>query len=300
MNETPFISESEFDACSDCRQAEVFLHRYVEGELDPIRSQLLSAHLESCASCRSARRELERERLWLIEGAVNAPPLSEHFREKVLARLRNERAEALQRRRSDIFFRATGAAAAVLILAFAAFQSLDESGSSPEAARETAKVVFTSDSGAGSHAPPSLAAQLVSLPPSDIQDALEEPTDCIEDEVQESDIDVDPAVTAGADSSRGAGAPVWGSKLGNVARMAAELDVNATLPRWLPIAQDDPCRPDPNQDGKAGWDDVAILCQAIIRGAPEHFLDGGHESALVEDCWDLCVRRLERRVEFGS
>ena len=296
MNEPPFISESEFDSSSsDCRQVELFLHRYVEGELDPIRSQMLAAHLESCASCRCARRELERERLWLIEGAVNAPPLSEHFREKVLARLRKDRAETIQRRRSEIFFRATGAAAGVLILAYAAFHSLEEPRGSPEAALETAGVVVPSDSGPASTTFP---VQFVSLPLSQDRDAFEEPIDCIDDENQEPDAGVDPAGIASAASSQEERSPPWRSKFGVVARMAAELD--ATSPRWVIIEQGDPCRPDPNQDGKAGWDDVAILCQAIIRGSPEHFLEGGHESALDGDCWDVCVRRLERRVGSGS
>ncbi len=296
MNDTPFISKDELDSdSSGCRIAEPFLHLYVEGELDPIRSQLLSAHLESCAACRSARRELERERLWLMESTVSAPPLSEHFREKVLARIRKEKAEAVERRRSDIFFRATGAAAAVLILAYAAFHSLEEPRRFPEADHETAKVVFPHATGAAGPASSSSGARFVSLPLAEAQDAWVESMDCIDDEAPEDEPGVDPETEG---PSGEAGESPRRFKIADVAQMAAELE--ASLPRRLSIEENDPCRPDPNRDGKAGWDDVAILCQAILRGSHEHFLDGGHESALVGDCRDVCIRMLEQRVEFGS
>jgi hypothetical protein len=99
------------------------LHRFVEGELEPIRARLLEEHLTTCPECEAAREDLERERLFVVESLVSSPPLSERLTRKILRRAERElcqRGNALFARRLRRLAVALGAsilgAAALLVL----------------------------------------------------------------------------------------------------------------------------------------------------------------------------------------
>src|SRR5213593_102466 len=102
-----------------CREAQHYLHQYVEGELDPIRSSLIREHLKACAACQKEREALEAERLWFLEAVVDAPLLSGRFQEKILEKVRKaKRQAALQR----LLGRAGSFAAAFLVIGLTAIQ----------------------------------------------------------------------------------------------------------------------------------------------------------------------------------
>ena len=49
----------EVEIQSDCERIEPILHRYVEGELDRIRSQMVERHIAVCSACLSEKEQLE-------------------------------------------------------------------------------------------------------------------------------------------------------------------------------------------------------------------------------------------------
>jgi hypothetical protein len=56
---------------------------------------------------------------------------------------------------------------------------------------------------------------------------------------------------------------------------------------------DDPCRPDPNKDGKTDINDIAYSCQILIGGlshASRHSLDSSDSAASDPDCEEYCAR----------
>lgn len=77
---------------SDCEKTAPLLHRYVEGELDPIRSHMVERHLATCPACLFEKEQLDLERLWLVERALEGPVLSTRFVDKVMEPVRREAA----------------------------------------------------------------------------------------------------------------------------------------------------------------------------------------------------------------
>ena len=82
----------EVDMQTDCQRIAPVLHRYVEGELDPIRGQMVESHLTECPACLSEKEQLDMERLWLVETAFEGPILSTRLVEKVMEPVRREAA----------------------------------------------------------------------------------------------------------------------------------------------------------------------------------------------------------------
>ena len=50
----------------------------------------------------------------------------------------------------------------------------------------------------------------------------------------------------------------------------------------------DPCEPDPNQDGKTDWNDVAYSFQVILSGQPPSPLDVSEVTLPDPDCENVC------------
>lgn len=99
-----------------CKDVEKDLVAYAEGDLDDLRSEVVRAHIEACARCRS-----EAQSVWRtleLAAAYRVPPLSRGGGVRMLARVR-EGVEG-HRRRRRVHRRLTQAllaAAAVLTLA---------------------------------------------------------------------------------------------------------------------------------------------------------------------------------------
>ncbi len=79
---------------TNCTSVVPLLHRYVEGEIDPIRSRRIAEHLASCRSCADRKEQLDVERLWLVESLLDSPALSERFAGKVRSAIESESAPA--------------------------------------------------------------------------------------------------------------------------------------------------------------------------------------------------------------
>ena len=102
--ESPYHMQPDHTLIS-CREAEAYLHLFVEAELDQLRSVRLEDHLTACDSCRTLKAELDSEQLWLIENAVRSPTLSANFASKVSAEIRRE---GLHRSSFSIWLRKAG------------------------------------------------------------------------------------------------------------------------------------------------------------------------------------------------
>ncbi len=89
----------EVDMQTDCQRIAPVLHRYVEGELDPIRGQMVESHLAECPACLSEKEQLDLERLWLVETALEGPILSTRLVDKVMEPVRREAAARSSSRR---------------------------------------------------------------------------------------------------------------------------------------------------------------------------------------------------------
>jgi anti-sigma factor RsiW len=72
----------------DCKKAEFFLLRSLDGKLDPEKKALLQAHLEKCPSCQKKDREF-RMILGLIRPQTVPEPLP-YFKERLLAKLKEK------------------------------------------------------------------------------------------------------------------------------------------------------------------------------------------------------------------
>ena len=106
-----------------CSSAQIHLHAYVEGELDPIRSGLLKEHMEDCSACRNQAEELKLERAWLLEACVDSPALPESFTKKVMLRVKEEKSAQTRQARRSMYLRlgGLGAAAAVVMVSVLTF-----------------------------------------------------------------------------------------------------------------------------------------------------------------------------------
>ncbi len=108
------LPEEPRAAQTDCQRIVPTLHRYVEGELDPIHSRLVEKHIALCPACFNEKERLDLERLWLAEAVFEGPALSARLVEKVMKTVRRE---AASRSRSRWLRRLalSGAAACVAV-----------------------------------------------------------------------------------------------------------------------------------------------------------------------------------------
>lgn len=236
-----------------CSEVEKSLEAYVEGELEGHRLHLVARHVESCGNCAARCLEYQRERLRLIEAAVDSPELPESFARKVAARALAERRRALAARWRDAFFRVSGAvaAAAMLLLAVSVGTGPEvRDGDRPQPARSPSalKESFgrTALAGIPKAAPPSptfrerAASELAMLP--EVHDAV---------------------FAAYRLGPRGSGV-------------------------WVP-EQQALCLPDPNNDGRSDINDVAFSFQLLLPDRPPA-LAGHEEEAADPDCVDICLK----------
>lgn len=78
-----------------CKDVEKDLVAYAEGDLDDLRSEVVRAHLEACARCRSEAQAVRRT--LRLAAAYRVPPLSEGAGVRMLAGVR-ERVDRRRRR----------------------------------------------------------------------------------------------------------------------------------------------------------------------------------------------------------
>ncbi|MSS71601.1 MAG: zf-HC2 domain-containing protein [Candidatus Latescibacteria bacterium] len=96
----------------NCEDVERDLVAYAEGDLNDVRSEVVRAHLETCACCRAEAQSLQRT--LEMAGAYRIPPLSKAAELRMLAGVRErERRRRVYRHRLAPAF---SAAAAILIL----------------------------------------------------------------------------------------------------------------------------------------------------------------------------------------
>lgn len=107
--------EIPYELLSDCEKISPILHRYVEGELDPIRSRVVESHIGWCPACLEEKEKLDLERLWLVENTYAGPALSARLIDKVMAPVARE-AAARARARRWRWLAGTCAAACLLAL----------------------------------------------------------------------------------------------------------------------------------------------------------------------------------------
>jgi len=259
-----------------CAEVRECLHRYVEGETEPFLSGLVEAHLSRCETCRGMRKRFEGERLWLLEVAIDTPQLSPNFRKKIRRRIEKDLREVHALRRREAFFRFSGVACAVLILALAAvnFQRRP-----PD--EERVADVGRSDALPSRDLPPAGGVDSLLPPPEEsIVDVVESPGPPF------------PSVLGEGLPSREPQRPPeqarLASHLNDVVSAALKLDRSRRPARGRGV--EDPCRPDPNRDGKMDLNDVAYSCQVSLVGAPPEPLSESERAPSDPECEDLCLK----------
>lgn len=255
-----------------CADAERILDAHVEGELRGFELALLERHLRGCAVCAGRRAELERERVWILEEALASPSLPESFPEKVVSRILESRRRALAERFRAAFFRISGVAAAAAALLVAAL--LEPPGPREESPAES---------------PGAVRAALVGL-------ERRGPSEGFVPEADVSDADCDAAEDAGLAREGPPGAllspppperPRLPPTVEDLVFAAYRL---GPRPRhvWVP-ERGEPCRPDPNSDGKSDVSDVAYSLQFLLSDRPLALVET-REVPGDPDCVDICLR----------
>jgi hypothetical protein len=262
----------------DCGFTRHHLHAFIEVELDPIRCNLLREHLGSCTDCRELAEDLKLERLWVVESMVDSPALSLEFLPRVMQQARTEARRAAWAARRRAWLPWLGVAA--LLVGAALVASRFDGGRAP--APEPLAVagssggprrVHTGSPGVERAVPavPVVApVVLASSPPAAVRRDPEERRPL-------------PEQHPAPGRSRG-GVPSFGQVV-SFASSLAPLDRRAPVP-----AEDDPCKPDLNSDGRTDWCDVAYSLQVLVRGAPPEALHGEEPTTEATDCDDHCFR----------
>ncbi len=278
-----------------CREAEAYLHLFVEAELDQLRSVRLEDHLTACDSCRALKTELDSEQLWLIENAVHSPTLSANFASKVSSEIRRE---GLHRSTFSTWLRKAGSwpglAAAGILLALLVFTGRDniETGGPAvdlAAADGAPPVVPAVIAAHSTEAPSPVGKSSVAL--SEV--ALSEPAVGIG-----SEKNPDLKLTATASEVSTAREPITTLTaglnqldMGKLFGLFARRYEKARLPTAKPIDPDDPCLDDLNDDGKVDGGDVAYGCLLLLEAKPSAPERDSTKSAEAPDCdnRDPCV-----------
>tara|TARA_B100000809_G_scaffold75884_1_gene73573 strand:- start:1006 stop:1875 length:870 start_codon:yes stop_codon:yes gene_type:complete len=280
-----------------CREAEAYLHLFVEAELDQLRSVRLKDHLTACDSCRTLESELASEQLWLIENAVRAPTLSANFASKVSAEIRRE---GLHRSAFSIWLRKTGPwpglAAAGILLALLVFTGRDSLTT-----RDPATDLASADG-----ALPVVPAVIRATDFTEVPSPIGAPSTIGKSLVTLSE----PAGRIGSEKNAGlkltATAPEVSTAREPITILTAglnQLDMGklfglfarryekARLPTAKPIDPDDPCLDDLNDDGKVDGGDVAYGCLLLLETKPSAPERDSTKSGEAPDCdnRDPCV-----------
>ena len=275
-----------------CREAEAYLHLFVEAELDQLRSVRLGDHLTACDSCRALKAELDSEQLWLLENAVRSPTLSANFASKVSAEIRRE---GLHRSAFSTWLRKAGPwpglAAAGILLALLVFTGQDNIETGGPA---------TVDLAAADSVPPVVPAVIPAA------NSTEAPSPVGKSSVTLSE----PAVRIGSEKNPGLKLTATVSEvstarepittltaglnqldMGKLFGLFARRYEKARLPTAKPIDPDDPCLDDLNDDGKVDGGDVAYGCLLLLEAKPSAPERDSTKSAEAPDCdnRDPCV-----------
>jgi hypothetical protein len=245
------------DACS---RVDDLLHLHVEGELESIRENIVREHLAACAACRHARDELVEERRWFIEAAVKSPPLPARFRKRIIQRIAGRERSVARKQRRVVLTRAAGIAAA-LALAFLIFRAPPRDGNGARLAGEDGVTC----------APPGSIADAPAI-------AAADPVPPLPHAYPQPGTNRAPILPGGTTFVR---LPNFGDVLG-LAVLVAPSTPRAVSP--------DPCRQDPNQDGKTDLTDVAYSFQIILGAPPPRSIELGEAREAEPECEELCVR----------
>ncbi|MBI4606966.1 MAG: zf-HC2 domain-containing protein [Planctomycetes bacterium] len=274
----------------DCAAARAVLHAFLERELDPIRVRLLQEHLEACAACRDDEEDLKLERILVLEASVSAPRLSDSFTGKVLAKVEKAVRLAERSRRRRRLLRLGGMAAALLIAAGAVLWSVarrEHAGRPPLAAAPAGASTVVEGNPPAAHPP----AAAPGAPESALEAVPSAPRVRPPPPVAPRRGDPLPAYEIRA---RRTPAPVTFASFGEVLGMFERLDAEGIDPRaWQPerARPDDPCRPDPNRDGKMDPSDVAYSCQVLLSSPPPCSLEAAEAGSEPKtDCDEHCLR----------
>ena len=273
-----------------CREAEAYLHLFVEAELDQLRSVRLEDHLTACDSCRALKAELDSEQLWLIENAVHSPTLSANFASKVSAEIRRE---GLHRSTFSTWLRKAGpwpglAAAGILLalLVFTGRDNLETGGPAVDlaAADDVSPVVPAVIAANSTEAPSPVGKSSVTLSEPAVQIGSEKnPSLKLTATASEVSTAREPITTLTAGLNQ--------LDMGKLFGLFARRYEKARLPTAKPIDPDDRCLDDLNDDGKVDGGDVAYGCLLLLEAKPSAPERDSTKSAEAPDCdnRDPCV-----------
>ena len=272
------------DSFESCAAMKYYLHFYVEGELDPLRTAQLCEHLDRCPSCRIDLGTLQEERLWIGEIAIEAPSLPTRFARKVTDCIRAEKIVQIQHEKAGSKaenkaasavarglrgrlgpIAAFLAAAAMVLVYFGTRTEVETVSRSPIVAKATPTP----------SQPPASLASLIPFPTSD--GAAGDPY-CIDEElVNEDDIPLFPGTSCAREPLSDPGFFAIRERGGVTWRIVR---YRPSIPRAVYLGKriygahssmDDPCSSDPNADGKTDISDVAFDWQQVWEssGLPE-------------------------------
>ena len=283
----------------NCAQVRPYLHRLVEDELDATRGTWVRKHLDACRQCADVRKELDLERLMVIEALVSAPNLSTRFASKVRQQIEAEAGQARIQERQRWTF-GLGSAAAMILVSVVVSIGAGNRSEAPSLARlvpsetmarsetHTTPVTLASseviqsgrrDVNAGPlRRLPSVttATQPVALPVGGARQlpAVENstPATLAHHKVSRSQPKVRKIVVHGLPP----GARLKGvfpirvrthgsrGRVLNVGHLLALANRLSHRPAQPQPARRDPCRDDPNHDGITDLNDLAYACQLVM------------------------------------
>ena len=289
-----------------CSESKTYLHLFVEGELDHLRSARLEEHLGACDSCRTLEAELASEQLWLLENAVRSPTLSENFASKVSGEIRRE---GLHRSAFSSWLRKagpwSGLAAAGILLALLLSGALDNAKIDVAPAKLATTGGTPSGSPAESSRPPLAASETVLLASGQASKETESGGPGRKLPVLSA-----PGPQAGSGKNAGLKLAATAAEvstspepittltaglnqldMGKLFGLFARRYENARVPTARPIDPDDPCLDDLNNDGKVDGGDVAYGCLLLLEAKPSAPERDSTKSGEVPDCdnRDPCV-----------
>ena len=267
LNDSPHDDDPHDDDPHDdfgCSSAQTHLHAYVEGELDSIRTCLLKGHMEECSACREQVEELKLERVWLLEACVDSPALPDSFTKKVMLRVKEEKRAQAGRVRHGVYLRLGGLAAAAVLMVTVLAVLKNSHGNKPEGTEIAGDDVATATMKVPGDPAPKV--RFVGVPQRNLRE-LQVPRRTR-------------VISQPRPRFRRRVPAIMFANFGHVVGMAA-----ARLTHARDI---DPCEPDPNQDGKTDWNDVAYSCQVILSGQPPSPLDVSEATLPDPDCENVC------------
>ena len=250
-----------------CEFFEETLHLWIEGEADPLAARELQSHLGSCAACERRLRDLEQERIAILETALTSPPLSLRFPRRVTEEiLRHQGTERIHRRLKALRKALVGlaAAAAVALSAFA-LERLAHPPAMPGGAPAMGASLLATTSVVRRQAP----GVIIHIIPEALPARLDASERCI---------DPRPALA----SDTGSGRPV-------------ATDQRINLANWIEFSAEFfhferhlPCHRDVNQDGLTDISDAAHLFMLAVGPVNSGSAVGTEDGVDLGECLSQC------------